>query len=77
MRMNNLEFNSGIYYGRTLDTDLLPYFIRHIEALVIGVSESGVHSFSQIETNTIWTIQNRPHYLISIKHFSSDMYCAC
>jgi hypothetical protein len=53
MRTNNLEFNSGIYYGRTQGTELLPYCKRHIAAVVIGVSESGVHSFSQIETNTI------------------------
>jgi len=53
MRMNNLEFNSGIYYGRTSGTELSPYFKRHIAAIVIGVSESGVHSCGQMETNTI------------------------
>ena len=37
MRMNNLEFNSGIYYGITSGTDLVPYFKHHIAALVIGV----------------------------------------
>jgi hypothetical protein len=51
MQMNKPEFHCGKKYGSTSGAELLHYFKRHIEALVAGVSESGVHSFSQSETN--------------------------